>query len=288
MTWKHTVNRALARTGYQLNKLPKDGTGPQQPKQRKGRTRKRSTERLTQQPAFVLSSVRSGSTLVRVLLNSHSMIHSPVELHLRDVKVGLDSKYATRSFDEIGLDERGLEYLLWDRILDRELAASGKQRLVKKTPSDVFITDRIKECWPDAQFIYLLRHPVAIARSRKELRPQDTDERNNAMVLRYGEALEQTRDAYDGLTVRYEDITADPRKATQDICAFLGVPWEEQMLEYGKFDHGRFKSGLGDWKDNIKSGQVQPAKPLPSDDEIPAELRGLCEAWGYAAAARAV
>ena len=287
MSWKHTVNRALARTGHQLQKLPKDGAGPK-PAQPSGRKRKRTAARLTDRPAFVLSSVRSGSTLVRVLLNSHSQIHSPVELHLRDVKVELDSKYADRSFDEIGLDARGLEYLLWDRILDRELTASGKQRLVKKTPSDVFIADRIKECWPDAQFIYLLRHPVAIARSRKELRPQDTDERNNAMVLRYGEALQSARDTYDGLTVRYEDITADPRQATQDICGFLGVPWEEQMLDYGRFDHGRFKSGLGDWKENIKSGKVQPAKPLPSDDEIPAELRGLCEAWGYAAAARTV
>jgi hypothetical protein len=101
------------------------------------------------------------------------------------------------------------------------------------------------------------------------------------MVLKYGEAVEAARSTYDGLTVRYEEITRDPRTATQEICAFLGVPWEEQMLDYGQFDHGRFKSGLGDWKDNIKSGKVQPAKPLPSEDEIPAELRSLCEAWGY-------
>ena len=44
MTWKQTVNRALARGGYQLNKLPKDGSAPKTAKpQRKGRGRKRST-----------------------------------------------------------------------------------------------------------------------------------------------------------------------------------------------------------------------------------------------------
>ena len=30
------------------------------------------------------------------------------------------------------------------------------------------------------------------------------------------------------------------------------------MLEYGKFDHGRYKAGLGDWADKIKTGQIQP------------------------------
>ena len=45
---------------------------------------------------------------------------------------------------EMGLDEERLEYLLWDRVLHRELAGSGKPRLVTKTPNDVFIADRIK------------------------------------------------------------------------------------------------------------------------------------------------
>src|SRR3954467_12084339 len=39
-------------------------------------------DRLLEQPVFVLSSIRSGSTLLRVLLNSHTAIHAPHELHL--------------------------------------------------------------------------------------------------------------------------------------------------------------------------------------------------------------
>src|SRR5215207_5047779 len=38
-------------------------------------------DRLLVAPAFVLSSVRSGSTLLRVLLATHSQIHAPHELH---------------------------------------------------------------------------------------------------------------------------------------------------------------------------------------------------------------
>ena len=43
------------------------------------------------------------------------------------------------------------------------------------------------------------------------------------------------------------------------------------MLEYGEQDHGRFKSGLGDWNDKIKSGRIQA--PAPPPEEIPEPLR---------------
>ena len=54
------------------------------------------------------------------------------------------------------------------------------------------------------------------------------------------------------------------------------------MLEYGRFAHGRYRPGIGDWKEKIKSGEVQPPEPLPSIAETPPALLGLCEAWGYA------
>jgi len=274
VTWKEPVNRVLSRTtGHELRKV---GAKP-----RRRRFARRPGDRLVQAPTFVLCSVRSGSTLLRTLLNSHSRIHAPAELHLRDIAVEIRKDYGEKSFAEIGLDVKGLEYLLWDRILDRELSDSGKQLLVRKTPSDVFIVERIKECWPDARFVFLLRHPAAIARSRHTARPQDSHERNIEMVLRYLNALERARETYDGITVRYEDVTADPARETRRICEFLGVPWEASMLEYGRFDHGRYKAGLGDWSENIRSGRVQPAAPPPAAEEVPAELREICEAWGY-------
>jgi hypothetical protein len=173
--------------------------------------------------------------------------------------------------------------VLWDWILNRELEESGKRQLVRKTPSDVFIADRIVECWPDARFIFLLRHPAAVARSRHAVRPNDTVERNLSMVLRYANALEEARNRYEGITVRYEDLTADPRAVTQELCAFLGVQWEPRMLEYGRFGQGSYRAGLGDWKEKIRSGRVQAATPPPRDGEIPPELRDVCIAWGYAA-----
>ncbi|MDQ3740483.1 MAG: sulfotransferase [Actinomycetota bacterium] len=286
MALKKTINDALTRTtGYQLQKVRGEGAEPAGAGRAGSVTRRRRAgkgDRLVQQPAFILSSVRSGSTLLRVLLNSHSQIHSPHELHLRHVKVDVDAAYAEKALREIALDEERLRFLLWDRVLHRELAASGKRHLVNKTPNDVFIADDIRRCWPDARFIFLLRHPVSTARSRAAARKdKDTEERNLEMVLRYANALEAARQRYDGITVRYEELTQEPERVTREVCAFLGVEWERRMLDYGEHDHGRFKAGLGDWSDKIKSGRIQPPDPLPSPDEIPPALREISEAWGY-------
>jgi Sulfotransferase family len=274
---KKAVNDFLTRTtGYQLQKARPAAERPAAGPRRSGR----GEGRLLEAPGFVLSTVRSGSTLLRVLLDSHSQIHSPHETHLRDIAVELKSKYAERAVKEAKLDRDELNNVLWDWYLHRELASTGKSVLVNKTPSDVFIADRIKACWPDARFIFLLRHPLAVAKSRHALRPQDSDERNTEMVLRYADALEQARGTYEGHTVRYEDLAADPEGETRKLCAFLGLEWEPGMLDYGQTER-RFKAGLGDWNDKIKSGRVQPPDPLPSLDEVPEPLRPIAAAWGY-------
>jgi hypothetical protein len=270
---KRALNAALVRaTGYQM----------QRPRSRgQARLEVGPTDRLLEKPTFILCTVRSGSTLLRVLLNSHSQIHSPQEMHMRDLSVKLRGEYAGKSLGQLGLDERRLEHLLWDRMLHRELVESGKRLLVNKTPSDVWIVDRILECWPDARFVYLLRHPGAVARSRGAARPQDTPERNLEMVLRYAQAVEDARRAHPGHSVRYEDLAAAPEAETRRLCEFLGVPWERAMLDYGNFDHGGFLAGLGDWSQKIKSGRVQAPSEPPPDEQTPPELRDIARAWGY-------
>jgi Sulfotransferase family len=278
VSWKERLNGLLVRsTGYELRKQRTRAYSWRR------RTVPRPNDRLVREPTFILCSVRSGSTLLRVLLDSHSKIHAPPELHLGDVGVRVKGRYAERWLGEIGLEPGQLNYLLWDRMLHRELYGSGKQQIVSKNPTDVFIADRIRECWTDARFIFLLRHPVTIAESRQRVRPQDAPGRNLATVLRYCNALEEARQAHPGLTVRYEDLVADPAAVTRQVCRFLGVRWEAGMLEYGRFDHGRSGPGLGDWTDKLKSGRIQGPGPLPAPGDIPVELRDIAAAWGYLA-----
>ena len=238
-------------------------------------------ERLLRAPVFIICSVRSGSTLLRVILGSHSQLHAPHELHLARVGVRLGSRNARTAMAEIGLDEAALEYLLWDRLLDRQLRLSGKTILVNKTPSDAFIWRRIAQAWPDARFIFLLRHPLAIARSHQAGLGNKLLDHHIGRARRFMAAVEEARQELPGLTVRYEQLTAQPEEVTREICAFLDVPWEPGMLVYGSNSEEGFRKGLGDWTDRIRSGSVQPARPLPAPDEVPASLRQLSRAWGY-------
>jgi Sulfotransferase family len=279
MDWKRKINDLLGgTTGYELRRTrPREGDA-RRPAQALGELR--PGDRLMEAPVFVMCTLRSGSTLLRVLLDSHSQIHAPHEIHLRYVSVHLDRKWSERSMREMGLDARALEYLLWDRLLHRELATSGKRQIVDKTPNNVFIADRLRECWPDARFIFLLRHPAAIARSRQAVLGEDGDPDENVdLIRRYCAAVERARQAYDGLTVRYEDLASDPHAETRRLREFLGVEPEPEMVDYGRFDHGRYRSGLGDWHEKIKGGQVRPPEPPPA--ETPEPLRRAAEAWGY-------
>jgi hypothetical protein len=247
------------------------------------RPRDAKVDRLVREPVFLCSSVRSGSTLLRVILDSHSRIHAPHETHVRRLQVVPTTSPVRQAMAALDLNVRDLEHLLWDRVLHRELARSGKRIVVEKTPSNVFVVDRLMTAWPKARLIFLLRHPYCIARSWHE---SDPARRPMSYAIPYTlnfmRHVERARQRYDGLTVRYEELTEDPCGQTRRLCEHLGVPWEEGMLEYGR-DHApdQFVSGIGDWSDKIRSGTVQRGRPLPSPDEVPPELREMCRVWGY-------
>jgi hypothetical protein len=237
--------------------------------------------RLVESPVFVLSSVRSGSTLLRVLLNSHSRIRAPHEMHLRTLHVHLSRDFTADAMKELRLDKEELEHVLWDRVLHLELTHSGKDVIVDKTPPNTLIWPRLHRCWPKARYIVLLRHPAAVITSLTDRRTDPDHEAIRAEVLDYSEKLEEARRNLDAHVITYEELTAEPEKATRGICDHLGVPWEPGMLDYGSKDHGTFRPQLGDWSSTIKSGRVQTARTAAPGTELPPRLAELAEAWGY-------
>ncbi|MGW5636348.1 sulfotransferase family protein [Streptomyces sp. NPDC003832] len=237
--------------------------------------------RLVESPVFVLSSVRSGSTLLRVLLNSHSRIRAPHEMHLRTVHVQLSRGFTPDAMKALELDRTELEHLLWDRVMHLELTRSGKDVLVDKTPPNTLIWPRLHRCWPDARYILLLRHPGAIIASLTERRKDPDHAEILAEVLNYSERLEEARRTLDAHVVTYEELTAEPERATRALCGYLGVDWEPGMLDYGTKDHGAFRPQLGDWSSTIKSGRIQPARTADATAELPPRLREIATAWGY-------
>lgn len=241
-----------------------------------------AVDRLLKQPVFIMSPVRSGSTLLRLILNAHSQLHSPHELHFRRLEAGVSTELCRRSMEVLGLERGDLEHLLWDRVMHRELVKSGKDFIVEKTPSNAFVWQRIAACWPDARFLFLLRHPMSIAMSWHEADPvKRTFEEATDDALRYMRATQRARKALPGHTVRYEELTADPEATVKDICGFLGIDWEPGMLQYGARQEGELRKGLGDWKDKIATGSIQSGRKLPDPAAVPKSLRKMCKTWGY-------
>ena len=273
------LNSVLVRvTGYQLSR-PLANRAWNLPKAEGGR--------LLAAPVIVLSAPRSGSTLLRVILGSHSELYAPPELPLKHLGVRAETKWIRASLEGLGLTTEDVEHMLWDRVLAEALRRSGKPRIVVKTPANVLAWERMAACWPDARFVFLLRHPAAaVASLQSSFDPawhstteDGSLEESVAKGLRYMTTLEQAREALPGFTVRYEELTASPERVVRELCEFLGLPFQPAMLDYGDFDHAGFTPGLGDSSLNIRSGRIQPPAPMP--DEMPAELAGICAAWGY-------
>lgn len=282
------VNRKLGATvGYEVRKVRPAAATLRQSGEHDGPVEFRepadpAVDRLLRQPVFIMSPVRSGSTLLRLILNAHSRLHSPHELHFRRIEAGCSTELCRRSMEVLGLERGDLEHLLWDRVMHRELVKSGKDIIVEKTPSNAFVWRRIAACWPDARFLFLLRHPMSIATSWHEADPvKRTFEEATTDALRYMKATQRARKALPGHTVRYEDLTSDPESTVKDICGFLGIDWEPGMLQYGARQEGELQKGLGDWKDKISSGSVQSGRKLPDPAAVPKSLRKMCKTWGY-------
>ena len=233
--------------------------------------------RLVQSPIFVISAIRSGSTLLRCILNSHSRIHAPHELHLTDLSVSLTSTYVTLAMSASGFDVDELEHLLWDRVLHHSLQVSGKEYVVDKTPGNALRWSRLVNCWPQARFIFLLRHPAQILQSAYEANPIRPPEETKDIVLRLLDGVEDARRHLPGLEVRYEELTDDPHRVTASICAHLGVGFESSMIEYQVPD--QFLSGVGDFTDKIRSGRVQPRRALYV--AMDPDLSTACRRWEY-------
>jgi hypothetical protein len=237
--------------------------------------------RLVQAPVFVISTLRSGSTLLRVMLDSHPRVRAPHEMHLRAIKVHVPNAFAGPAMAAMALDERELEHLLWDRVLHLELQRSGKDVIVDKTPGNAFEWQRLAECWPDARFLFLLRHPAAIVDSLARAWPGRSRGRVEHQVLGYAQGVEDARKVLPGHVLSYEALVTHPGATTRSVCAFLGISWDARMLDYGDGDHGPFTVGLGDWGEKIRSGRVQPARPLPIQPLTSPQLLELVKTWGY-------
>lgn len=218
---------------------------------------------MTFSPIFIVGVPRSGTTLLRVLLDSHSEILALPEtpwvsgayggpLSLRQLLLDLaDGSYgAARNVAGItraDILRAGAGFL--EHLLEPALAARGKSVPAFKTPSDIPHLDFLTELLPDARYIHITRDGRDVALSQLAKKGSFFLELRGYRSLSYANVLQRWADweakargvlARDGLKVfhlRYEDLIADPEGQMRQAMAFAGLKFEPGMLNYASQSH---------------------------------------------------
>ena len=218
---------------------------------------------------FVIGSPRSGSTLLSRMLGAHSQIHAPAEPHLLTplAHLGYYARVDEAPYDTI-VSEAGIRELVAalpngeldyqsalraysDRLYDGLLEGTGCARLLDKTPAYALVLEFLERLYPEARYIVLTRHPIAVWTSQVESffdGDFEAAQQRSPLLERYVPAiarfLRETKVAHEH--VRYEALVQEPRAHMQRLASFLGLAFEEAMVEYGSAGPTESARGLGD------------------------------------------
>lgn len=217
---------------------------------------------------FVISSPRSGSTMLERMLESHSMILGGPEPHLITplAHLGVWDKVDKAPYDHVLAAESqklfveklpGGEADYWracraycNEIYGAYLSTSDKKVVLDKTPAYALVLPFIQKVFPDAKYIVLTRHPLAtfssFANSFFDGDYQAAQD-YNPLLNRYVPAIAKflRQDEAPFIHVKYEDLVQDPEACMEKIYAHIGVPFEAETINYGSGTQEK-REGLGD------------------------------------------
>jgi hypothetical protein len=218
-----------------------------------------------QPPApFVVGVARSGTTLLRLMLDAHPELAIPPETHFipklakamgeLPKSVG-EQEMRRRAHDVITGHRRWPDFGLDAGELDRRFdhtepfnathalrafyalyaEKQGKPRWGDKSPSYVRRMRRVHAVLPESHFIHLIRDGRDVALSQLEV--HHGNDEVTAAATEWVEGVEKARQVGGGIgdsymEVRYEDLVADPRPNLELICDRIGLSFDPAMLEY--------------------------------------------------------
>lgn len=193
----------------------------------------------------VYGALRSGSTMFRLMLNAHPLLSNPGE-----------TDFLTDNVVRTGKDrfQYDVEKLSGDRIFQtydlalpqpgedaRAVMARFVQDFRRRQP-DRLLTLNIHrnieillELHPAMRIIHLLRDPRDVARSAVGMGWAQTPYFGVDMWIDTERAWDRVRTALrpdQTMELRYESLVSDPRPELERVCAFLDVPFREDMLDY--------------------------------------------------------
>lgn len=214
-------------------------------------------------PFFIVGSGRSGSTLLRLILSSHSRIAIPPETwfilplikkipmisiltktevektvaiitsHYRWLDMGIDKKDLC-SWAR-GLDKPQLKDIL-DLIYNYHLRLENKYRWGDKTPPYIMILPELLLLYPEAKFINIVRDGHDVCKSFQNKGWNGKWLFRN--IVEWREAIiqynlyKETNLSERIFEVKYEDMVLDTRETVKKICSFLEEDFEQGMLNW--------------------------------------------------------
>jgi hypothetical protein len=217
-------------------------------------------------PFFIVGVHRSGTTLLRYMLSSHSRIYIPpesdfipnfflrkptAELSERQIAGILHTIFSRYRF--VGewqgdpLNERALAREMTEHtpaaLLDalyREYARQNDaERWGDKTPIYASYLDLIHQIFPHAQFLHIIRDGRDAALSMLEKYKRDEFHvdvffaaRNWVRRIRKAQASGAHLGEALYYELRYESLVQDPERELRAVCAFLGETFEPEMLAH--------------------------------------------------------
>jgi protein-tyrosine sulfotransferase len=245
-------------------------------------------------PILIGGCGRSGTTLLRVILDSHPSLCCGPESNL--FLVGKTHRFSLEEiafkFDltvaRISEMERASTSLaeFIDRFFAAYAAARGKPRWAEKTPKNVTALDFIFAHFPDAKFLHVIRDGRDVACSLRthprhkvvndQLVPLNTRNPWELGVLRWVE------DVRAGLAfradplyreIRYEDLVARPEPTLRVLFEFIGEPWHDNVLQFHA-EHGSsrdvrkfpqnpeairplYSDAVGKWRTEMTSAETE-------------------------------
>jgi hypothetical protein len=135
--------------------------------------------------------------------------------------------------------------------------ARGMERILEKTPTEIFILPEVKATYPQAKLLYVCRHPIDVYSSykkRKEI-TMKLDSSMNANWLEisvenfcgmYLKSVNLARrekkiNSDHFMIMKYEDLVKEPMQSMISVCEFLDEIFEEGTIPMDK-------SASSDWK----------------------------------------
>lgn len=193
-------------------------------------------------PIFVVGCQRSGTTMLRLILDSHPNISCGPETRFLETLAAVTTQDWGR-LRRYGLTEEewyGRVADFFGGILGDYARARGKVRWADKTPRYALQLDFIDKVFPTCQIVHVIRdgrEVVLSHRKRWGLRSA------GKAIIKWPRYIAAARGLGRRLPpgryheVRYEDLVTRTEPALRELMTFLGEPWSEALLHYDRFEH---------------------------------------------------